>query len=363
MATTTASTSVSTKVEIPVSALPQSAPSICIPYVFSNISWGRVKGVFEKLELGEIDRVDMVKKTNDKGEKFQRVFVHFKCWSTADQAQQVRQKLLNGDEVKIVHDEPWFWKVSMSKVARPEFDAKVGGEREREHKPTKRVTGPRTRVDLRPSTTSTKKSTGGGGSAGAGARRGGGHATDTATAAAKSSPSGAEMGDLFRMVQEQQQEIQRLKEMVQKRGTQTQRQGKGQQSKFSPSKKTHPTTQKPKSTRPHQASTKPKIELDASASGSASGWGVQPDTAVYASGWGDASASGSGWGVGVQQQQGDAPVSVPAGSATPTYDAPEDTATTPVYSPTTPAYSVETPPYKPQSPVHTPEELKIRIPE
>lgn len=326
-----------------MSALPQSAPSICIPRVFSNISWGRVKGVFEKLELGEIDRVDMVKKTNDKGEKFQRVFVHFKCWSSADQAQQVRQKLLNGDQVKIVYDEPWFWKVSMSKVARPEFDAKEGGERE--HKPTKRVTGPRTRVDLRPSTT-TKKSTGGGGSAGAGARRGGGHATDTAT---KSSPTGAEMGDLFRMVQEQQQEIQRLKEMVQKRGgTQTQRQGKGQQSKFSASKKTHPTTQKPKSTRPHQASTKPKIELDASAS---------------ASGWGDASASGSGWGVGLQQQQGDAPVSVPAGGATPTYDAPEDTATTPVYSPTTPAYSVETPPYKPQSPVHTPEELKIRIPE
>jgi hypothetical protein len=27
---------------------------------------------------------------------------------------------LNGDEVKIVYDDPWFWKISKSKVARPQ---------------------------------------------------------------------------------------------------------------------------------------------------------------------------------------------------------------------------------------------------
>lgn len=96
-------------------------PSICIPRVFSNITWKQVKDVFEELKLGRIDRVDMIKKENEKGEKFQRVFVHFKFWNNRnDNAKKVRSKLLNGDEVKIVYDDPWFWKISKSKVARPQ---------------------------------------------------------------------------------------------------------------------------------------------------------------------------------------------------------------------------------------------------
>lgn len=96
-------------------------PSICIPRVFSNITWKQVKDVFEELKLGRIDRVDMIKKENEKGEKFQRVFVHFKFWNNRDDnAMKVRSKLLNGDEVKIVYDDPWFWKISKSKVARPQ---------------------------------------------------------------------------------------------------------------------------------------------------------------------------------------------------------------------------------------------------
>lgn len=98
-----------------------SYPSICIPRVFSNITWKKVKDVFEELKLGRIDRVDMVKKENEKGEKYQRVFVHFKFWNNRNEkAQQVRSKLLNGDEVKIVYDDPWFWKISKSKVSRPQ---------------------------------------------------------------------------------------------------------------------------------------------------------------------------------------------------------------------------------------------------
>lgn len=117
-----------TAVTIPLSALPKSSPSVCIPRVFSNISWKRVKDVFDALNLGEIERVDMVKKTSEKGDEFKRVFVHFKEWATTPEAQQVREKLLSGSEVKIVYDEPWFWKLSMSNVEKPVRDH----QRERE---------------------------------------------------------------------------------------------------------------------------------------------------------------------------------------------------------------------------------------
>ena len=99
-------------------------PSICIPRVFPNIDWKRVKNVFEELGMGEVERVDMVNKVNDKGQKFKRVFVHFKKWHDDPTTRQVKSKLLSGDSVKVVYDDPWFWKVFISHVPKPQFEKK-----------------------------------------------------------------------------------------------------------------------------------------------------------------------------------------------------------------------------------------------
>ena len=97
------------------------AYSICIPRVFANIRWKRVKAVFDQLQLGEIDRVDMVQRTGDDGTSFQRCFIHFKTWADTENARAVREQLdAEGGEIKIVYDEPWFWKCFKSRVARPE---------------------------------------------------------------------------------------------------------------------------------------------------------------------------------------------------------------------------------------------------
>lgn len=98
-----------------------SNPSICIPRVFSNITWQRVKEVFEELDLGVVDRVDMPKKKNEKGEDYKRCFVHFKKWNDNEDALAVKSELLDGEMVKIEYDTPWFWKCYMSNVAKPEF--------------------------------------------------------------------------------------------------------------------------------------------------------------------------------------------------------------------------------------------------
>jgi len=92
-------------------------PSLCIPRVFSNITDERVYEVIAQLELGELERIDMVERETREGVLYQRVFIHFKKWNPS--ADNVRERLVNGEEIKIVYDDPWFWKVSASRSKRP----------------------------------------------------------------------------------------------------------------------------------------------------------------------------------------------------------------------------------------------------
>ena len=97
---------------IDLRTIPASTPSLCIPRVFSNIGEARIRRIFDELNMGEIDRVDIVSKTTEKGEKFNRIFIHLKRWSTDGNAEKARQRLLNGQDIKIIYDDPWFWKIS-----------------------------------------------------------------------------------------------------------------------------------------------------------------------------------------------------------------------------------------------------------
>ena len=101
--------------------MPRNVPSLCIPRVFPNIDERRIRSVFDDLNMGEIERVDIIKRTTEKGEKFNRVFIHWKNWNSSDNANQSRERLLNGKEIKIVYDDPWFWKISAYRepAARP----------------------------------------------------------------------------------------------------------------------------------------------------------------------------------------------------------------------------------------------------
>ena len=92
--------------------LPNNVPSLCIPRVFTNWTESRIRKVFNELGMGEIQRIDIISKNTHKGEKFNRVFVHFKQWFSNNNADMARERLLNGKEIKIMYDEPWFWKVS-----------------------------------------------------------------------------------------------------------------------------------------------------------------------------------------------------------------------------------------------------------
>lgn len=96
-------------------------PSLCIPRTFPNVGWRDVKQVFEDL-LGKscVDRVDVVSRQTDDGEPFNRIFIHFRYWPSSEVAQNFKQRILAGEVIKLVYDEPWYWKVAMSRLPRPE---------------------------------------------------------------------------------------------------------------------------------------------------------------------------------------------------------------------------------------------------
>jgi hypothetical protein len=111
--------------QIDFRTVPINVPSLCIPRVYPNINEARIRKIFDELALGTIDHLDIISKTTDKGEKFNRVFIHFRRWYTDGNAGLARERLLNGKDIKIIYDDPWFWKVSayreqQASAARPE---------------------------------------------------------------------------------------------------------------------------------------------------------------------------------------------------------------------------------------------------
>jgi len=114
--------------EVDLSAIPPREPSICIPRVFANISDARVNAIFRELNLGTVERVDNIPIERDGEDPYQRVFVHFTKWGDSEQAIDVRARLLRGEQIKVVYDDPWWWLLSASRVARPE-------ERQRRERP------------------------------------------------------------------------------------------------------------------------------------------------------------------------------------------------------------------------------------
>lgn len=99
-----------------------SIPSICIPRVYSNITRREVQTTFETI-LGEgcVERIDMILK-RDGMQPYQCVFIHFhqNYKHTTEQSARIADRLCKGLNVKIVYNDPWFWKCSLMFQGNPQ---------------------------------------------------------------------------------------------------------------------------------------------------------------------------------------------------------------------------------------------------
>jgi hypothetical protein len=120
---------------------PVTHPSICIPRTFTSIRGKPIKAAvfttMRDLKVGFIERIDVIHKTDARGERYCTIYIHLK-WNMNDTlACETRQKLLDGNDVKIVYDDPWFWKCTMSTMEKPDREGGDGGR-----------SAPRPRIDL-----------------------------------------------------------------------------------------------------------------------------------------------------------------------------------------------------------------------
>ena len=83
-----------------------------IPRVFSNIKESRIINTFDALQIGSVEHVDLVAKTNAKGESYNMAFVHFAMIYNTPAAENFRRELEGPEKkTKVAYDEPWFWNV------------------------------------------------------------------------------------------------------------------------------------------------------------------------------------------------------------------------------------------------------------
>ena len=94
-------------------------PIMLIPRVFPNISEKRIRGVIGALRIGYIEKVDIINTKGKEGKQFNKVFIHMKSWNETEEAQMAKKRLEEGKEIKIVYDDPWFWKVVAYKSQKP----------------------------------------------------------------------------------------------------------------------------------------------------------------------------------------------------------------------------------------------------
>ena len=100
------------------SSVSKENPSICIPRVHKKTKKLFIIKQFEELFGAKnfVDRVDMV----SKGDHI-KVFIHMKYWPKTESSTNMCERLVGGKDVKVVYNEPWYWKCSASRVAKPTY--------------------------------------------------------------------------------------------------------------------------------------------------------------------------------------------------------------------------------------------------
>jgi len=97
-----------------------SLPSICIPRMYSNITKRDVNNTFEAVfGKGSVERIDMILK-RDGIQQYQCVFIHFNHnhTYTTKHYTNIKERLRQGLNFKIVYNDPWFWKCTVSTVKK-----------------------------------------------------------------------------------------------------------------------------------------------------------------------------------------------------------------------------------------------------
>lgn len=82
-------------------------PTLCIARLPNEMSSDGVvmSVVGTDLGYGKVEKVDMIQKTDRNGVDYMMAFVHFAEWANSEAVSADREKLMNGEKIKVVYDE------------------------------------------------------------------------------------------------------------------------------------------------------------------------------------------------------------------------------------------------------------------
>lgn len=84
--------------------------SLYIPHVFPNFTQEYIASVFEYLDFGRVEHVDLVSKMDKLGNPYNSAYVHFAEWFAGPITANFQERVLDQNkEARIVHDDPWYW--------------------------------------------------------------------------------------------------------------------------------------------------------------------------------------------------------------------------------------------------------------
>lgn len=102
--------------QVDLSLLPPSIPSLYIHRAFANTDVGTVERIFRRLQLGELESVCTKplynKKEKEVDKHFKSFHIKLKYWNSNADCDDVRRTLLSGKEVHVFFTDTHFWKVA-----------------------------------------------------------------------------------------------------------------------------------------------------------------------------------------------------------------------------------------------------------
>lgn len=82
---------------------------ICVPKIDNCYSKNFIYQTFNSFNFGRIKKIDVIHL-----DKYQRAFIHYITWNNDERSKWVKNILDEGQDFKIIHDSPWYWKCSKS---------------------------------------------------------------------------------------------------------------------------------------------------------------------------------------------------------------------------------------------------------
>ena len=85
-------------------AVPVTQPSICIPRLPPSFNDGQIIEIFNEINLGNIDKIDIINKTNGDND-YLMAFIHFASWRMEGEAKTIHEGLMNDEKITVYYDD------------------------------------------------------------------------------------------------------------------------------------------------------------------------------------------------------------------------------------------------------------------